>query len=254
MRRAHYSKRFVLNIAVTLLVGVTVAAADGLPPAPKYIPGTRITPAEDKPVETTPNQNADLKISPAPKNPAAPKTAAAPGAGGGSELVGALSEIGQGKRKRGTALDALDPYIPDPGQWSLIPGSSIAPVLPTEAELGADFCEQIRCHRAFSVLRAWNAIGYDEVNHCLWALAGGGHTDYGGNETYRYCLGKPLTGWERITEPAPLTRMVRHQPQLPGASSRPNVITYLRRRHLASWHIEVLVVRNGRVLWPWHGP
>ena len=152
------------------------------------------------------------KISPAPKNPAALKTAAAPGAGGGSEPVGALSETGQGKRKRGTALDALDPYIPGPGQWSLIPGSSIVPVLPTEAELGADFCEQIRCHRALSVLRAWNAIGYDEVNHCLWALAGGGHTDYGGNETYRYCLGTPLTGWERITEPAPLTRMVSTNP------------------------------------------
>lgn len=211
MRHTHHSKRFVLSIAVTLLVGVTVAAADGLPPAPKYILGTRITPAEKRPVESTPDQNADLKILPAPKNPVALSTEATPGSGGRSD-VGELSETGQGKHKRGTALDALDPYIPRPGQWSLIPGSSIVPVLPTEAELGADFCEQIRCHRALSVLRAWNAIGYDEVNHCLWALAGGGHTDYGGNETYRYCLGTPLTGWERITEPAPLTRMVSTNP------------------------------------------
>jgi hypothetical protein len=203
MRSAQSLKWALLNIAVALSIGgasFSVAAADGLPPAPTYIPGTRITPAKELPLEPTSGKNAEID------GPAAPKVPA------GSPLPGDVasgptepSEVESSGSRRETDLNALDPYIPAPGQWALIPGSSIVPALPNDAELGAGLCEQIYCHRALSVLTAWNALGYDKTTHCLWALANGGHADYGGNETYRYCLGKPEDGWKRITEPAPLT-------------------------------------------------
>lgn len=190
----------ILNIAVALLMGgclAPVAAADSLPAAPTYIPGTRITPEIGQPPQAGPEESGEAE---APAGPAGASTA-------GEAVPGSLAPMTADAAglQQGTGLDALDPYIPQPGKWSLIPGTSIAPVLPTETELGADFCAQISCQSAMSVLTAWNAIGYDEASHCLWALAGGGHADYGGNETYRFCLGAPLAGWERVTNPAPLS-------------------------------------------------
>lgn len=204
---------FAHSIAVAVLVGgafLSAAAADGLPPAPTYIPGTRITPAQEpSPAPSTPDQSPDVIKTETPEVVVQPKSSSEsqalsePNGASGSE---ATTGIQAAKLAQPTSLDALDRYLPAPGRWSLIPGSSIVPVLPTEAEIGAKFCEQINCHSAMSVLIAWTGIGYNETTHCLWALAGGGHADYGGNETYRYCLGEPQKGWERVTDPAPLTR------------------------------------------------
>ncbi|MHC4180610.1 MAG: hypothetical protein ACYSWU_24185, partial [Planctomycetota bacterium] len=68
-----------------------------------------------------------------------------------------------------------------PGQWSLVPGTALRPVLTTESE-----AESLGIRGGSgpkSVLIAWNGAAYDSARHVMYFF-GGGHADYGGNEVY----------------------------------------------------------------------
>lgn len=64
-----------------------------------------------------------------------------------------------------------------------------------------------------SVLIAWNNIAFDGKN--LYAH-GGGHSDYGGNEVYRFSLAN--LKWERVIEPAPYPARILKDPD--GTASK----------------------------------
>ena len=80
-----------------------------------------------------------------------------------------------------------------------------------------------------AVLSAWNGWAWDQAGETAWLFGCGGHTDYGGNEVYRW---RPTEGFARLTEPDPLRGGVREGPALPvdaagqPVARAPSVHTY----------------------------
>jgi hypothetical protein len=91
-------------------------------------------------------------------------------------------------------------YLPEPGQFAVIPGSELRSVLVRSDEFA--FCGQIDCARSSNVLDAWNGGAFDSVRG-EFRVHGGGHADYGGNEIYLFDFS--TLKWTRETEPQPLT-------------------------------------------------
>lgn len=58
-----------------------------------------------------------------------------------------------------------------------------------------------------AVLIAWNSAAFDSTRQHLYFF-GGGHTDYGGNEVYRFDVGK--SQWKRLTDSSPLNYLYIH--------------------------------------------
>jgi hypothetical protein len=79
-----------------------------------------------------------------------------------------------------------------PGTWYELPNTRFADVYPAQGSVEWGVVGPA------SVLLAWNNLAFDGL--CLYAH-GGGHTDYGGNEVYRFCF--DTLSWKRITEPSP---------------------------------------------------
>lgn len=59
--------------------------------------------------------------------------------------------------------------------------------------------------QAHSIFTAWSSAVAADIagSECFWVW-GGGHTDYGGNETYRLCLNQIAPTMVRITDPSPI--------------------------------------------------
>lgn len=80
-----------------------------------------------------------------------------------------------------------------------------------------------------AVLGAWNGWAWDEAGETAWLFGCGGHTDYGGNEIYRW---RPDEGFMRLNEPDTLEGAVGVGPARPvGADGErlaraPSVHTY----------------------------
>jgi hypothetical protein len=94
----------------------------------------------------------------------------------------------------------LLPFLPRPGNFAVIPGSALTPVLVRDGEF--DFCTEIKCQRSAAVLGAWNGGAFDR-RRAEFRLHGGGHADYGGNEMYVFEFS--TLKWARETDPHPLT-------------------------------------------------
>jgi hypothetical protein len=77
-----------------------------------------------------------------------------------------------------------------------IPDTRIADVFPSSAQLKDGW--GVLGPRA--VIMAWNGAGFDP-DKLEWYFHGGGHTDYGGNEVYRFSF--TSLRWQRLTLPAP---------------------------------------------------
>lgn len=181
----------------------------GLPPAPRFIPGTEITP-ETEP-KALPAVRGRKKSAPAQRvSPQAAElpamagdTAADPRIEGDAAHALPPSLIRSGE----PAVDANHPVwgklaalLPKPGEFAIIPGSSLRPVLVQDGEF--PFCDAIKCHRSGAVLGAWNGGAFD-AERGQFRLHGGGHADYGGNEIYVFDF--PSLKWSRETEPQALT-------------------------------------------------
>ena len=92
--------------------------------------------------------------------------------------------------------------------WNPWPGTAIGPVL-----LDKDWRHPVRGYGtdsfwgvvgSRSVVTAWSGMAI--ANGALW-ISNGGHADYGGNEWYRFDLGKGE--WERKTHPSRLVEGIR---------------------------------------------
>lgn len=112
-----------------------------------------------------------------------------------------------------------------PGTWQQVPDSAV-PLLDhaqyealMERRGGESFWGR---SGSSSVLEAWNSAAYDAQGHD-WYVLGGGAADYGGNEVYRFDF-DTLT-WQRLTDPAPLTRPAGKKSALPD-SGPPAVHTF----------------------------
>jgi hypothetical protein len=100
--------------------------------------------------------------------------------------VASTPKLGQA----GTSLVATAAMMP-PGTWYELPHTRFADAYPAKGSVEWGVVGPA------SVLIAWNNLAFDGV--CLYAH-GGGHTDYGGNEVYRFCF--DTLKWQRITEPS----------------------------------------------------
>jgi hypothetical protein len=98
------------------------------------------------------------------------------------------------------AWEKLRALLPKPGNFAVVPGTQLRPVLVGKNEF--DFCADIKCHRSAAVLGAWNGAAFDNARGEL-RLHGGGHADYGGNEVYAFNVSR--LSWVRETDPQPLT-------------------------------------------------
>ena len=96
--------------------------------------------------------------------------------------------------------DTLAINLPPAGEFGVLPGSAID-VLTTATEF--PFCSSIKCFASQNSFLAWEGMALDEVNGKWWNPAGGGHSDYGGNEIYEYDFASGA--WSRLTTPQPLT-------------------------------------------------
>ena len=63
-----------------------------------------------------------------------------------------------------------------------------------------------------AIIGAWNGWAWDEAGETAWLFGCGGHTDYGGNEVYRW---RPGEGFRRLTDPDPLDGAVREGKGVP---------------------------------------
>lgn len=228
-----------IALAALVVIGEARAQAGessqprGLPPAPTYIPGTEITPAVGggqakkgaaKTTERTQRSaraaaRPETSISNAPAPPAPTPEASAgeasvPGAPPAQavEIRAAASEAPTVRPATPAAVPSREvrtddpvwqkvlPYLPDPGEFAVIPGSALAPVLVKDGEF--DFCSEIKCYRSAAVIGAWNGGAFDE-RRGEFRVHGGGHADYGGNEVYVFDFA--TLSWTRETEPQPLT-------------------------------------------------
>lgn len=177
------------------------AAPAGLPPAPRYVPGT-----ENAPAGTTERldrkghgeERAERKGNAAPQAAAAGEVAATatfPAALKGTPTVRTDDPVWRG----------LVPLLPEPGGFTIVPGSALEPHLVRKNEF--PFCDEIKCHRSGSVLGAWNGGAFD-LDRGQFRVHGGGHADYGGNEVYAFDFA--ALSWTRETDPQPLTgRMLK---------------------------------------------
>ncbi len=214
--------------APLILAQASESAPKGLPPRPTYIPGTEITPekptaapkaaskAAPAPARSTaapadaapakPKPAADKKVAKkanvqpsAPAPAAAPAAAPAPAAAAPSPWPVQPAQIAAGSAVS-EVWQKLRPYVPAPGDFAVVPGSAMKPVLVQNDEF--DFCQEIKCHRSAAVVGAWNGGAFDALRG-EFRLHGGGHADYGGNEVYVFDF-STLT-WRRETDPQPLT-------------------------------------------------
>lgn len=81
-------------------------------------------------------------------------------------------------------------------EWSLIPGAQLRSEYPSAAMLTERRCNGVIGPSA--ILAVWCGWAWDPENEVGYLLAHGGHTDYGGNEVYRWTF---ATGWERLSDP-----------------------------------------------------
>jgi hypothetical protein len=81
-----------------------------------------------------------------------------------------------------------------PGQWSEVPGSSLA----SSGQLPSPLPPGLTGKTA--IMSAWSGGAYDSGRDRL-LVTGGGHADYAGNEVYAFSIGN-LT-WQRIWGPTP---------------------------------------------------
>jgi len=96
----------------------------------------------------------------------------------------------------------LATHLPAAGQFAQIPNTAItAPVLVKDGDF--PFCADIMCNQSYNAFMSWGGMTLDEPRG-LWALtAGGGRSNYGGNEIYEFMF-ESLT-WRRRSDPHPLT-------------------------------------------------
>jgi hypothetical protein len=126
----------------------------------------------------------------------------------------------------GEDLKSLEAFIPESGSWALLPNSTIEPAAKGPhgplTSLGRDMCVEVNCTSWASVFTAWNGIAFD--GRRIWALANGGHADYGGNEIYKFDLQFPDAGWSVEVPAQPLTGEFAHDSAgdgVDGACPRP---------------------------------
>lgn len=168
----------------TTLAEVVPREPKGLPPAPAYLPATAITPPDQTAGKTT-----DTLRVPSVRS-----------------LDTRQRRLGDSDRETAPEPSAnklwtkLTAYLPERGQFAIIPGSALRPFLVRKGEFV--FCEQIKCNRSSAVVGAWNGGAFDEERG-EFRVHGGGHADYGGNEVYKFDF-TTLT-WARETDPQPLT-------------------------------------------------
>lgn len=106
-------------------------------------------------------------------------------------------------------------------EWSPIPGAELRSVYPSKAMLIARRCRGVSGPSA--VLGAWCGWAWDVENEIGYLLAHGGHTDYGGNEVYRWTFAQ---GWERLNDPDYVNFALNKGKGLP---SSPDGLTLLDR-------------------------
>lgn len=169
------------------------ATPKGLTPTPAYLLGTTI------PLEEVLQGNASAVGA---AGSARPDNAWGGWLTAGSEVGSTLLATAPAPDLQGNhrVWQKLLPFLPEPGNFAVIPGSELAPVLVHNGEF--DFCDQIKCHRSASVLGAWNGGAFDHVLG-EFRLHGGGHADYGGNEVYVFDFS--TLRWTRETDPQPLS-------------------------------------------------
>jgi len=184
----------------------------GLPPAPRYIPGTEITPQKKaaKAAAEEARQDSAQEERKRPRSAAMPVATAARSAEerpeddtsrGEPDLPQVLLETGgPAVRTDQPVWRKLAQLLPEPGDFAIVPGSALRPVLVRDDEFS--FCKEIKCYRSTSVLGAWNGGAFDPERG-QFRIHGGGHADYGGNEVYVFDF--TTLSWTRETEPQPLT-------------------------------------------------
>jgi hypothetical protein len=180
----------------------------GLPPAPQYIPGTMITP-ENEPAPAKPTGSVKQKRKTSQPEVALAKSseeerAATAGAVYGPAAADRRTAPATAPVQTPEDLKPLEPFLPEPGSWVLLPNSTIQPAAErAQASLGSDTCDHMKCKSWTDIFNAWNGIAFD--GRRVWALANGGHAGYGGNEVYKFDLGRPEAGWSLEVPPQPLT-------------------------------------------------
>lgn len=83
-----------------------------------------------------------------------------------------------------------------PGSWVELPDTKMSAVFPPKEGHPAWGTEGPE-----SIISDWCGAAYDTENEAF-TTTGGGHTNYGGNELYRFLL--EAIKWERMTDPSPM--------------------------------------------------
>jgi hypothetical protein len=81
------------------------------------------------------------------------------------------------------------------GQWYEIPNTKLSSADPSPIPPGAS--------GPSSKIDAWTSLAVDYVNSKVYQVAGGGHTDYAGNEVNVLTLNTQTPGWSQVLAPTP---------------------------------------------------
>jgi hypothetical protein len=81
-----------------------------------------------------------------------------------------------------------------PGQWYEIPGTALSSIDPSPRPPGAT--------GPASKVIAWTSLAVDTRTSTLYSVAGGGHTDYAGNEVDAVNLAATAPVWRRLRAPS----------------------------------------------------